>query len=111
MMVENKEVRRAEEEDPEMLTSVVDRSEKRVMMRGKEEKVHREHESWKEEKRRIGTVRIVTAIVSIRVEITSGMIIILMRMTIMAGSMCPIGVDTGTNINFSSQQIGSKFFG
>ena len=52
MMVENKEVRKAEEEDPEMLTSVVDRSEKRVMMRGKEEKVHREHESWKEEKRR-----------------------------------------------------------
>ena len=107
-MAENKEVRRAEREDLEMLTSVVDRSEKRVMMRGKEENVG----NTKLEKRRregIGTVRIVivtvmivTAIASIRVEITSGMIIILMRTTIMAGPMYAKGVDAGMNINISS---------
>ena len=47
-------------------------------------------------------MRIVTAIASIRGEITSGMIIILMRTTIMAGPTCPIGVDAGMNISFSS---------
>ena len=100
-MVENKEVRKAEEEDPEMLTSVVDRSEKRVMMRGKEENVGNTT-LGKRRREGIGTVRIVTAIASIRVEITSGMIIILMRTTIMAVPMCAIGVDAGMNNNFSS---------
>ena len=100
MMVGNKEVRRAEEEDPEMLTSVVDRSEKRVMMRGKEENLGN-MKLVKRKREGIGTVRIVTAIASIRVEITSGMIIILMRTTIMVGPMCAIGVDAGMSINFS----------
>ena len=68
-MVENKEVRRAEEEDPEMLTSVVDRSEERGMMRGKEENVGNTKLGTRR-REEIGTVRIVTAIVSIRVEIT-----------------------------------------
>ena len=100
IMAENKEVRRAEREDLEMLTSVVDRSEERGMMRGKEENVGNT-KLGKRRREEIGTVRIVTAIASIRVEITSGMIIILMRTTIMVGPMCAIGVDAGMSINFS----------